>query len=123
MREMRKEKYYLLKPEKNSKWVAYTFIGIIIFIVIYFPFFAVNLRYQIGAAFSKIFDTIGGICLTVGSALTIACLLSVFTGRILRFKYFIVGITLLWVGCWCTGSVLTILGIAIGNETSNPGYH
>jgi len=120
---MKKEKFYILKPEKNSKWVGYTFAGIIIFTLIYVPFFAVNIRYQLGAAFLKIFDTIGWVCLTTGSALTIACLLSLFTGRLLRFKYFIVGITLLWVGCWCTGNVLTILGITLGNETSNTGYH
>ena len=123
MREMRKEKYYLLKPEKNSKCVAYTFIGIIFFIVIYFPFFAVNLRYQLGAVFSKIFDTFGVACLTIGSAMTAISILSLFISKSINTRWFILGIVLLWIGCWCTGSVLNIFGIIIGNETSNPGYH
>ena len=123
MREMRKEKYYLLKPEKNSKCVAYTFIVIIFFIVIYFPFFAVNLRYQLGAVFSKIFDTFGVACLTIGSAMTAISILSLFISKSINTRWFILGIVLLWIGCWCTGSVLNIFGIIIGNETSNPGYH
>jgi len=123
MREMKKERYYLLKPEKNSKWTIYMFMGIIIFIVIYFPFFAVNLRYQVGAAFSKIFDYIGGVCLTIGGAMTIISVLSLFVSKSIHTRSFLIGIVLLWIGCWCTGSVLTIFGITIGNETSNPGYH
>lgn len=123
MREMKKERYYLLKPEKNSKWTIYMFIGIIIFIAIYFPFLAVNLRYQVGAGFSKIFDYIGGVCLTIGGALTIVSVLSLFVSKSIHTRSFLIGIVLLWIGCWCTGSVLTIFGITIGNETSNPGYH
>lgn len=120
---MKKEKYYLLKPEKNSKWVAYTFIGIIVFIVIYFPFFAVNLRYQLGAVFSKIFDQLGMVCLTIGGAMTAISILSLFISKSINTRWVILGIVLLWIGCWCTGSVLNIFGITIGNETSNPGYH
>ncbi|MFX0167326.1 MAG: hypothetical protein ACFE9V_18535 [Candidatus Hodarchaeota archaeon] len=120
---MKKEKYYLLKPEKSSKWVGYTFIVIIIFVVIYFPFFAVNLRYQVGATFSKVFDTFGVACLTIGSAMTIINILSIFVGRRIHTRSFIIGIILLWIGCWCTGTVLDLFGFTIGNETSNPGYH
>ena len=121
---MKREKYYLLKPERNSKWTIYIFIGIIIFVVIYFPFFAVNLRYQVGATFSKIFDYIGGVCLTVGSAMTLISVLSLFISRSMNTRWLIIGIALLWVGCWCTGSVLNLFGIiTIGNEPENPGYH
>ena len=123
MKEMKREKYYLLKPQRNSKWTIYIFIGIIIFVVIYFPFFAVNLRYQIGATFSKIFDQIGMVCLTIGGAMTMISVLSLFISRSMNTRWLILGIVLLWVGCWCTGSVLNIFGITIGNETSNPGYH
>jgi len=123
MKEMKKEKYYLLKPERNSKWTIYIFTGIIIFIVIYFPFFAVNLRYQVGATFSKIFDQFGVACLTIGGAMTAISVLSLFVSKSIHTRSFIMGIVLLWVGCWCTGSVLNIFGITIGNETSNPGYH
>ena len=123
MKEMKREKYYLLKPQKNSKWTIFIFIGIIIFIVIYFPFFAVNLRYQIGATFSRIFDYIGGVCLTIGGAMTAISVLSLFVSRSMNTRWLILGIALLWVGCWCTGSMITIFGITIGNETSNPGYH
>ncbi|MFW9941338.1 MAG: hypothetical protein ACFFFT_09875 [Candidatus Thorarchaeota archaeon] len=120
---MKKEKYYILKPERNSKWTIYIFMGIIIFVVIYFPFFAINLRYQVGATFTKIFDYIGGICLMVGGAMTLISVLSLFISRSIHTRWFILGIVLLWIGCWCTESMLTIFGVAIGNEPTNPGYH
>ena len=123
MNEMKKEKYYLLRPERNSKWTIYMFMGIIIFVLIYFPFFAVNLRYKVGSTFSKIFDTIGTACLMIGGALTAISLLSLFVSRSIRTRWLLVGIVLLWIGCWCTGSVLSIFGITIGNDTANPGYH
>ncbi|MFW9822400.1 MAG: hypothetical protein ACFFE4_05670 [Candidatus Thorarchaeota archaeon] len=118
---MRKEKYYIL--ENGTKWISYVIFGIVAFLFVFFPFFAVNLRYQVGAAFLKIFNFLGDVCITVGSALVLVCVVSVFTGRILRFKYFIVGIALLWVGSWCTGIPFEFLGIPIGIEQAPPGYH
>lgn len=118
---MKKGEYYVL--DNGTKWISYLIFGIIAFLFVFFPFFAVNLRYQVGAVFVKIFDTIGGICITVGSAITLVCILSAFTGRLLRFKYFIAGIVLLWVGSWCTGIPFELWGIPIGKEQTPPGYH
>ena len=118
---MKKEKYYIL--DNGTKWISYVIFGIVAFIFVFFPLFAINLRYQVGAVFIKIFDTIGGICITIGSALTIICIISAFTGRVLRFKYFIIGIVLLWVGSWCTGIPFELWGIPIGTDQSATGYH
>ncbi|MHA2280709.1 MAG: hypothetical protein ACXAC5_07645 [Promethearchaeota archaeon] len=118
---MKKEKYYIL--DNGTKWISYVIFGIIAFLFIFFPFFAVNLRYQVGTVFIKIFDTIGTFCITVGSAITMVCILSAFTGRILRFKYLITGIVLLWIGSWCTGIMFNLFGIPIGNDQTPPGYH
>ena len=121
---MRKKKYYLLEEEKNSKAFYYTVLGIVVFIFIFFPFFALNLRYQTGYIFAKIFDYIGAVCLTFGALITGLCVASLLIGgRTIKVGWFIVGIVLLWVGCWCTGTVIEIFGIPLGDEGGTPGYH
>ncbi|MFX0105248.1 MAG: hypothetical protein ACFE75_07140 [Candidatus Hodarchaeota archaeon] len=39
-------------------------------------------------------------------------------------RHIIIGIILLWVGCWCTGTVIDLLGIPIGDSGGlKGGYH
>ena len=128
-REVRKKvakvKYYLPDQRKTSRATMYIFFGILTFILVFFPFYGINLRYQVGFVFSKIFDTIGMISLMVGGVMTLISFLSVFTGRSVNTKYLIGGILLLWVGCWCTGAVLDLFGLSFGDSTSSGqgGYH
>jgi len=124
---MKKQKYYILDSRKRgggtSRTMMYIYGGIGIFLVI-FPFIIVNLRFQTGFIFSKIFDYIGRLCLIGGGFFTGYSILSIFIGgRHLNLKMLTTGIVLLWIGCWLTGEVLSILGIQIGDSPSNPGYH
>ena len=97
--------------------------GIIIFLSVIFPFFAVNLRYQAGYIFSQIFDSVGMLCMTFGGLLMLFSILSLFFQRSLNIRYFIMGIVLLWVGSCCTGSVIELFGATIGSEHATGGYH
>ncbi|MHA1916449.1 MAG: hypothetical protein ACW97V_19020, partial [Promethearchaeota archaeon] len=58
-------------------------------------------------------------------ATTMLCVLSVFTGRSMSTKYFIMGIVMLWVGCWVSGVTLKTFGFDIGgsNTPGDNGYH
>lgn len=125
MRIMKKETYYLIgSGNRSSRWIYLTFFCIIVFVLVFFPFYAINLRYQLSYIFGQIFDTIGWIALYIGAIMTLISILSIFTGgRNIRFHYLIVGVILLWVGSWCTGIVIEIFGITIGNETATGGYH
>ena len=122
---MKKQSYYLIGSKGGtSRWIYITFFCIIAFSFVFFPFYAVNLRYQIGYIFRQILDGIGWISLTLGSLLTALSILSLFTGgRSMRTSTLIVGIVLLWIGCWVTGSVFNLFGITIGNERASGGYH
>ena len=120
---MRKEKYYVLRSEKNSKWLYYVFIGIAAFILIYFPFFAMNLRYQVGAVFSKLFDAFGMVCLGMGGIFSLISLFNLFGKGKINIKFLVLGVVLVWIGCWCTGRVVELFWVIIGNEPPNPGYH
>jgi hypothetical protein len=120
---MNKKKYYLLEHGKNSRMITLVFTGIVAFLII-FPFVAVNLRFQTGYLFAKIFDFVGSICLMGGGFLTMYSLLSFFVGNSsLRLRTLVIGIVFLWIGCWLTGTTLEILGIGINHEHTSPGYH
>lgn len=123
---MKKNNYYVFdsrKGIKSSKTLYLVFGGIVAFLI-FFPFIAVNLRFQTGYIFAKVFDFIGSVCMMGGGFFTAYSILSVFVGgRHLNLKMLTTGIVFLWVGCWLTGSVLNIFGVTIGNENTSPGYH
>ncbi len=52
-------------------------------------------------------------------------IVSLFTGRSINTKYFIMGIVLLWAGCWYSETVLDIFGFTFGDSSSQgqTGYH
>ena len=118
---MAKIKYYFPNQRRTSGTIKYVFFGIIIFILVFFPFYGLNLRYQLGVVFSEIFSKIGMLCLFGGGIMLLFSFIGIFTSRSVQTKYMIVGILLLWVGCWSTGIVLDIFGFTIGNSTSSSG--
>ena len=121
---MRKKNYYYLPGNRNkSRVTAYVIAGIVIFVGIFFPLYAINLRYQVGYVFSKVFDTIGMFCLTIGTFLTAISILGLFFQRSMNIRYFLLGVVLLWVGCWTTGNVIELFGVSIGTEPASGGYH
>lgn len=124
--KMKKETYYLIgsRTGKSQRWIYFVFFCIIAFVLVFFPFYAINLRYQLSYIFGQIFDTIGWISMTIGGLLTMLGVFSILTGgRSLQFRYLILGIVLLWIGCWCTGAVVDLFGITIGNDRPSGGYH
>jgi hypothetical protein len=40
-----------------------------------------------------------------------------------NIKFLVLGIVLVWIGCWSTGKVVELFWNIIGIESSNPGYH
>jgi len=104
--------------EDQSRGIINVFFAILIFILIFFPFFAINLRYQLGYIFQKIFDTIGIVCLIGGTFLMIICFIALIVGKSIKVGLFIVAIILIWIGCWCTGEVIEFLGFEFGGSNS-----
>jgi hypothetical protein len=97
--------------------------GIVIFIFVFFPFFGLNLRYHIGGTLSIIIDGIGSFCLIIGGLYMIIAFFGLLTNSNKWIKKVVIGATLLWIGCWCTGAVLDFFGILIGKAASGvSGY-
>lgn len=121
----RKQTYYLIGSSGRSRrWIYLVFFGILAFILVFFPFYAVNMRYQVGYIFQQIVDGIGYFSLTVGTLLTTISIVSLFIGgRHMNTRWLIIGVVLLWIGCWVTGSVFSLFNVTIGNERPPAGYH
>lgn len=121
---MSKQKYRLNYEEKQTKGYLNVFFVIVVFLVA-FPFFALNLRYQVGSFFRIILDYFGRVCMMGGSALFILWVLSIFANKSIKVHWLILSLVLLWVGCWCTGTTLEIWGYIIGEGTSSgkSGYY
>ncbi|MHA1989106.1 MAG: hypothetical protein ACW98D_20990 [Promethearchaeota archaeon] len=122
---MAKNRYYLDRGKKRSSSIVFFYLGILGFILVFFPLYSTTLRFQIGRLFSKVFDIIGNLSLFIGGALTFVCIGSIFFGKTLSFKYFIIGVILLWIGCWVSGITTNLFGFTIGNSNTpgDNGYH
>jgi len=116
-----KVRYYIPNQRKRSGTTKYVFFGIIVFVLFFFPFYGMNLRYQLGTIFSEIFDKIGMLCLMIGGIMLLFSFIGIFASRSVNTKYLIAGIILLWVGSWSTGAILNLFGFTIGEGTSSGG--
>jgi len=112
---------YSQKRRSPSK-VFLAFIGILVFIAVYVPFFGSNLQYQTGTIFKFIFNTIGTLCLVLGMTSFIINILKIFLKKI-SIGGFTVSILLLWIGAFLTGTSFIIWGFLIGGDRPTIGYH
>lgn len=55
-------------------------------------------------------DALGGFCLTVGGLFLLVGVVGIFIQSPRWVRNVIVGVVLLWIGCWCTGAVLDNMG-------------
>ena len=111
--------------EKKSKTTLYVFFGICVFILFFFPFFGLNLRYQIGTSLRLIISGMGKFCLAFGALFLGVAIIGLFTRGRNWPKYLVLGLVLLWIGAWCTGVIVEFFGITIAgpNKTDGSGYH
>ncbi len=126
MKLISKEEYrFGVQKHSQSKSIMNIFFVILLFAVIFFPIYGITLRYQLGYIFQKIFDTIGVICLTGGTFLLILCFIGLIVGRSIKVGLFVVAIVLLWIGCWCNGTVIEFFGVTFGDSASSgqSGYY
>ena len=74
---------------------------------------------------SILIDGIGTFCMTIGGLFALVGVVGIFTRSSTWVRNVIEGVTLLWIGCWCTGAFVNFFGFLIGEATSSggSGYH
>ena len=110
------------QKRRSPNKIFLTFLGILVFIAIYVPFFGSNLQYQTGTIFKYIFNIIGTLFLVLGATSLIINILKVF-GKKISIGGFIISVLLLWIGAFLTGISFTIIGFVIGGNRPPIGYH
>ena len=110
---------YIVKSKyEQSRWTIAILFCLLLFVFVFFPIFGLNWRYEIGGALSILIDGLGSFCLGIGGLLLLIGLVEIFTRSGRWTKKVVIGVMLLWIGCWCTGTVVNFFGILIGNTTS-----
>jgi hypothetical protein len=95
-----------------------------VFIFIFFPIFGLNWRYQIGGVLSNIIDTLGTLSLALGGLFSLMAIVGIFSQRSPWMRNLVLGLVFLWIGCWCTGTIVNFFGFLIGEATSGgQGWH
>ena len=112
----------IVQKRRKSNRTFLVFIGILLFIAIFVPFFGSNLRYTTGSAFRTIFTYVGSFCMTLGGAIFTISILQIFFRR-LKVKSLLLSALLLWIGAFLTGVPFDIMGIMVGGGQPAQGYH
>jgi len=112
---------YLVRRRSNlARW---TFIAIIVFVVILVPIYGTTLRYDVSITLRLLLSAIGELCLTLGAGLfLVSALLSLYSKRI-YVKSMIIAVVLLWIAACLTGGQFTLWGNLIGPDPPSQGYH
>lgn len=119
---MSKKETFVLYKEKGAKKSIWVIFGILAFVAIYIPFFGNNLRYQTGTILKAVFTQIGTVFIFLGCVLIFFGILKLFMNRGIS-KNLLLGVLLLWIGAFMTGTAFDLFGFAFGGSTIPQGYH
>ncbi|MFX0077183.1 MAG: hypothetical protein ACFE96_17190 [Candidatus Hermodarchaeota archaeon] len=102
------------RSHSQTRSIMNIYVSILIIVAIFIPFVIINYRSQIGTFLSAIINGIGQFALAVGGLYIVLGFFGVFTHSHNWVKQFVYGVVLLWVGCWCTGTIIDFFGFQIG---------
>ena len=119
---MANKEIIVLHKEKGAKKSIWIVFGILVFAAIYVPFFGNNLRYQTGTMLKAVFTQIGTVFMFLGGVLIFFGILKLFMNRGIS-KNLLLGVLLLWIGAFMTGTAFDLFGFAFGGSTIPQGYH
>jgi len=98
-------------------------IGMVIFVLVFMPFYGITLRYYIGTSFRLVFDYLGKILQTVGALQLGFVLLVLFFNKKMWIKGMITGFVLLYMGAFLTGGTVVLFGMTVYQPGITPGFH
>ena len=111
------------RGRRRTNKLTFFVIGMILFILVFMPFYGTTLRYYIGTSIRLVFDYLGNVFQTVG----LAVLVIVFMQFLLYHKIspggMIIGLILLYMGAFLTGGTVVIFGQTLYQPTNTPGFH
>ncbi|MHA1376257.1 MAG: hypothetical protein ACTSR7_18420 [Promethearchaeota archaeon] len=98
-------------------------IGLVLFLLVFMPFYGITLRYYIGTSFRLVFDYLGNVFQTVGGFTLLIVVGKLFIGKKIWVGGMVIGLLLLYMGAFLTGGTLVLFGMTIFQPGTTPGFH
>ena len=111
------------RRNRRTNKLTFFVIGIVLFIVVFMPFYGTTLRYYIGTSFRLVFDYLGNVFQTVGFVVLVIVLMQLILYHKISPGGMILGLLLLYMGAFLTGGTVVILGQTLYQPISTPGFH
>lgn len=111
------------RGRRRTSRLAFFVIGMVLFILVFMPFYGITLRYYIGTSFRLVFDYLGNIFQIVGEITLLIVLMLLFFYKKIWIKGMIIGLILLYIGAFLTGGTVVIMGMTLYQPTTTPGFH
>lgn len=108
---------------RRTSRLTFYVIGIVLFLLVFIPFYGITLRYYIGTSFRLVIDYLGNILQTVGGLQLGFVLLVLFFNKKIWIKGMITGFVLVYMGAFLTGGTVIFFGITVYQPGITPGFH
>jgi len=108
---------------RRTSRITIFIIGVVLFLLVFMPFYGITLRYYIGTSFRLVFDYLGKIFQTVGGFTLLIVGGKLIIGHKIWVGGMILGFLLLYMGAFLTGGTLVLFGMIVYQPTTTPGFH
>ena len=111
------------RRRRRTSRLTFFVIGMVLFILVFMPFYGITLRYYIGTSFRLVFDYLGNVFQTVGGFILLIVAAKVFFNHKISIGGMTLGLLLLYMGAFLTGGTVVILGMTLYQPGTTPGFH
>ena len=108
---------------RRTSRITFFVIGMVLFLLVFMPFYGITLRYYIGTSFRLVFDYLGNVFQTVGGFILLIVGAKLIIGHKIWYGGMIFGLLLLYAGAFLTGGTLVLFGMTVYQPTTTPGFH
>jgi hypothetical protein len=114
---------YSSRGRRRTSRLTFFVIGMVLFVLVFMPFYGISLRYYIGTSFRLVFDYLGKIFQTVGGFTLLIVGAKLLIGHKIWFGGMVLGLILLYMGAFLTGGTVVIFGMTLYQPGTLPGFH
>jgi hypothetical protein len=111
------------RGRRRTSRITLLVIGMVLFVLVFMPFYGITLRYYIGTSFRLVFDYLGKIFQTVGGFTLLIVGAKLLIGKKIWGGGMISGLILLYMSAFLTGGTVVIFGMTLYQPTTTPGFH
>jgi len=111
------------RGRRRTSRITLFVIGMVLFVLVFMPFYGITLRYYIGTSFRLVFDYLGKVFQTVGGFTLLIVGAKLLIGHKIWYGGMILGLILLYMGAFLTGGTVVIFGMTLYQPGTLPGFH